>query len=45
MRLISENPELSSRQIAAKVGVSNGSAYYILNALIEKGFVKLSNVP
>ena len=43
MRLISENPKLSSRQIAEKVGVSNGSAYYILTALVEKGFVKLDN--
>ena len=43
MRLINENPELSSRQIAKKIGVSNGSAYYILNALKEKGFVKIGN--
>ena len=43
MRLISKNPELSSRQIAEKVGVSNGSAYYLLSALIEKGYVKLGN--
>ena len=43
MRLINENPELSSRQIAERVGVSNGSAYYILSALIEKGLVKLGN--
>ena len=39
--LISKNPNLSSRQIAEKVGVSNGSAYYILSALIKKGLVKL----
>ena len=43
MRLISENPELSTRQIAAEVGVSNGSAYYVLTALVQKGFVKLDN--
>ena len=43
MRLISENPEMSSRQIADKVGISNGSAYYVLKALVDKGFVKLSN--
>lgn len=43
MRLISENPELSTRQIAAEVGVSNGSAYYVLTALVQKGFVKLEN--
>ena len=34
---------MSSRQIASKVGISNGSAYYVLTALIEKGFLKLEN--
>ena len=34
---------MSSRQIAKSVGVSHGSAYYILTALIKKGFVKLDN--
>ena len=43
MRLIDANSELSSRQIADKVGIANGSAYYVLTALIEKGFVKLEN--
>ena len=43
MRLISRNAEISSRQVADSVGISNGSAYYILSALVEKGFLKLSN--
>ena len=43
MRLISETPERSTRQIAKKVGISNGSAYYVITALIEKGLVKLEN--
>ena len=43
MRLIDENSEMSSRQIADKVGIANGSAYYVLTALIKKGFVKLEN--
>lgn len=43
MRLISENPEMSTRQVSDEVGISNGSAYYVLTALIEKGFVKLGN--
>ena len=43
MRLIDENSEMSSRQIADKVGIANGSAYYVLTALIERGFVKLEN--
>ncbi len=43
MRLISDIPEMSSRQVADAVGISNGSAYYVLNALVEKGLVKLEN--
>ena len=43
MKLVSENPKISTRQIAIKVGISNGSAYYLLNALIKKGFVKFEN--
>ena len=43
MRLIDENSKISSRQIADKVGIANGSAYYVLTALVEKGFVKLGN--
>jgi EPS-associated MarR family transcriptional regulator len=43
MRLISANPELSTRDVAREVGISNGSAYYVLTALVEKGFVKLGN--
>ena len=43
MRLISEKPEMSSRQIADAVNISNGSAYYVLTALVEKGLVKLEN--
>lgn len=43
MRLIAVNPELSTRQVADEVGISNGSAYYVLTALVEKGFVKLGN--
>ena len=43
MRLLEEHPSISTREIAEKVGISNGSAYYVLTALVEKGFVKLKN--
>ena len=43
MRLISDAPEMSSRQVADAVNISNGSAYYVLTALVEKGLVKLEN--
>jgi len=42
-QIINENPQMTTREIAQKVGISNGSAYYLLTSLIEMGFVKLSN--
>ena len=42
-QIISENPQMTTREIAQKVGISNGSAYYLLTSLIDMGFVKLSN--
>ena len=42
-QIISSNSQMTSRELAQKLGVSNGSAYYLLISLIDKGFVKLSN--
>ena len=43
MRLLDDDPSISTREIAQKVGISNGAAYYCVTALVEKGFVKLKN--
>ena len=43
LQIISNNPKMTSREIAQKVGISNGSAYYLLTSLIDKGFIKLEN--
>ena len=43
MRLLDEDPSISTREIARKVGISNGAAYYCVTALVDKGFVKLKN--
>lgn len=43
MQIINQNPQMTSRKIAQKVGISNGSAYYLLTSLIDKGLVKLAN--
>lgn len=43
LRLLQENPEMSQRELAIAVGVSVGGMHYVLNALIEKGLVKLGN--
>ena len=42
-QIINENPQITTREIAQKVGISNGSAYYLLTSLIDMGFIKLSN--
>ena len=34
---------MTTRELAKNVGISNGSAYYLLTSLIDMGFVKLSN--
>ena len=41
--IINKNPKLTTREIAQKVRISNGSAFYLLTSLIDKGFVKLSS--
>ena len=43
MQLLDENSTISTREIARRVGISNGAAYYCVTALIEKGFVKFQN--
>ena len=43
MRLVQANPEMTTRKIAEDVGISNGSAFYVITALVEKGFLKLDN--
>jgi len=43
MRLLQENPDLSQRELAYRLGVSVGGLNYCLKALIEKGWVKVHN--
>ena len=43
LQIISSNPQMTSRELAQKVGISNGSAYYLLISLIDKGIVKFDN--
>ena len=43
MRLIHEDGDISTRELAARMKISNGAAYYVLTALIEKGYVKAEN--
>jgi EPS-associated MarR family transcriptional regulator len=43
MRILQENPDLTQRELADKLGMSVGGVNYSLNALIDKGFVKIHN--
>jgi EPS-associated MarR family transcriptional regulator len=43
LRLLQDNPEMSQRELAAAAGISVGGTHYVLNALIEKGLIKLGN--
>lgn len=43
LKLLQDHPDLSQRELAAKLGVSNGKLHYCMKALIEKGLVKLGN--
>ena len=43
LRLLKENPDLTQRELAEKLGVSVGSLNYCLKALIEKGWIKVQN--
>ena len=44
LQIINENPQLTLRELAQKVIISNGSAYYLLVSLIDKGYIKLGNL-
>ena len=43
MRLIQAKPHLSQRELAQELGVSLGKANYCLQALVQKGLVKMGN--
>ncbi len=43
LRLLQDNPEISQRELAQAVGVSVGRMNYVLNALVDKGLVRLGN--
>jgi EPS-associated MarR family transcriptional regulator len=43
LKLLQDHPDLSQRELAQQLGVSNGKLHYCLRALIEKGLIKLGN--
>jgi len=43
MRLLEENPDLTQRELAERLGISVGGLHYCLKALMQKGLVKMRN--
>lgn len=43
MKRLQENPDISQRELAKELGISLGAINYCLQALMEKGWVKMQN--
>jgi len=43
LRVLTDNPDLSQRELAKRLGLSLGKTNYCLRALIDKGLVKVNN--
>ena len=43
MRILQDNPDLTQRELAEKLGVSVGGLNYCIKALMDKGWVKMQN--
>ena len=44
LRLLQNNPELSQRELARRLGISFGKANYCLRALVDSGLLKLGTL-
>ena len=43
LRLLSQQPQLSQRQLSSELGLSLGKTHYVLHSLLDRGFVKIKN--
>ena len=43
LKILKDNPKMTQRQISKALGLSLGKTNYVVRALIDKGWVKLSN--
>lgn len=43
LKLLESNPEISQRKLAEELGISLGRANYCMQALMEKGLIKVKN--
>ncbi len=42
-RELSRSPEMTQREFSSRLGISLGKVNFLINALIQKGFVKVEN--
>ena len=43
LKILKDNPKMTQRQMANELGLSLGKTNYVVRALVDKGWVKLSN--
>ena len=43
LKILKENPKMTQRQLSKELGLSLGRTNYVIRALVDKGWVKLSN--
>ena len=43
LKILADEPDLTQRELAARLGISLGKSNYLLKALMEKGLIKLGN--
>ncbi|NJA89619.1 MarR family EPS-associated transcriptional regulator [Rhodocyclus tenuis] len=43
LKVLEQQPQLSQRELALRLGVSLGKTHYLMKALVEKGWVKAGN--
>lgn len=43
LRILEEQPDITQREIAQRLGISTSGLNYVLSALIDKGWVKVHN--
>ena len=43
LNILKDNPKMTQRQLSKELGLSLGRTNYVIHAVIDKGWVKLSN--
>ena len=43
LKILKDNPEMTQRQLSRELGLSLGKTNYLIHALMDKGWLKLTN--